>query len=193
MGVMAVRRVPVSTRTALLSTNATEILDSEANRQQLDMVSQQMEDAMHKEKMMMMSSSTKQPNPSSEMYDFNETTDMYETMPPTDTKEVEEIARNPGNQTRPRVGDDVEKPGKEQGKDEVHRMMDQVKGVATGTSHVLMDKAKHTMQSAKEIAQEVLKADPTGKDDAEAWNRHDDMSKPRCKQYSEHRQNASLL
>jgi hypothetical protein len=107
-------RVQASRGTVLFSTNATEVFDDEANRQQLEQVSQQMEDAMQKEKQVSTQMHQASSN-TSQMWDANSQTvnePWDERISQANAPEMDEIHKEQQDQMRQRVGDDLSKQDK---------------------------------------------------------------------------------
>jgi hypothetical protein len=107
-------RIQASRGTVLFSTNAAEVFDDEANRQQLEQVSQQMEDAMYKEKQIS-SQMHQASNNVSQTWDtgsqaVNDPSD--ERIPQSKVPEMNAIQSEVRDQTRQRVGDDLSKEEK---------------------------------------------------------------------------------
>jgi hypothetical protein len=107
-------RIQLSRGTVLFSTNAAEVFDDEANRQQLEQVSQQMEDAMHKEKQissqMHQASNNVSPIWDAGSQTVNDPSD--ERIPQSKAPEMNAIQGEVRDQARQRVGDDLSKQEK---------------------------------------------------------------------------------
>jgi len=235
-------RIQASRGTVLFSTNAAEVFDDEANRQQLEQVSQQMEDAIQKEKLL---SQNHQVSASTQIWDTNTQMPVQpqeDRMLQSKTPEMDEIKNEQLDQSRQRIGDDLEKQRKtnpigfatdgsskswyaqEQKSPnetmmDTSKVMDQVKGmasgaaglatgamnVAAGAAKVMQETAKVTMAGAKDMVDDVMKASKDSsentKDSEERLKKQQDgatqagesQKTSRGKQFSEHRQNASLL
>jgi len=185
-------RIQASRGSVLFSTNAAEVFDDEANRQQLEQVSQQMEDAIQKEKLI---SNNHQVTASTNTWDTNKQmpADMpEERMLQSKTPEMNEINKKVTEQSRQHIGDDLEKQkktnpigfatdgpsssynSKQRSTNENmymsnpmdrSKVIDQVKGVASGAAglatgamnvaagaaKVIQQSAKSTMDGAKDM------------------------------------------
>jgi hypothetical protein len=239
-------RIQASRGSVLFSTNAAEVFDDEANRQQLEQVSQQMEDAIQKEKMI---SRNHQVTASTHTWDTNKQmpADMpEERMLQSKTPEMNEINKEVSDQSRQHIGDDLEKQKKTNpigfatdGPSESYnpqqkstnenmsnpmdpsKVIDQVKGIASGAAglatgvmnvaagaaKVIQQSAKSSMDGTKDMMKpsndtsgntkdaekQQEQRDRQGSNPAGATQAGETQKTSRGKQFSEHRQNASLL
>jgi hypothetical protein len=107
-------RIQASRGTVLFSTNATEVFDDEANRQQLEQVSQQMEDAMQKEKQvstqMHQASSNTTHTWDASTQTVNEPHDRR--IMQSNSAEMDGIQHEVRDQNRRHIGDDLDKQAK---------------------------------------------------------------------------------
>jgi len=231
-------RIQASRGTVLFSTNAAEVFDDEANRQQLEQVSQQMEDAMYKEKQIS-SQMHQASNNVSQTWDtgsqaVNDPSD--ERIPQSKVPEMNAIQSEVRDQTRQRVGDDLSKEEKtspmgfqtdgpsrtryyndSSSNDDAWKQRDMPPGRnynqnTTTSGGFMQDTAKVTMDGFKDMVDGVMKpsTDSPGKADEQLkrqqqqreWQEsggsgatlagEETQQTSRWKQYSEHRQNASL-
>jgi len=178
---------------ASFSTNATEVFDTEANKQQMEQVSEQMEKAMHKEKQ---KTQDKQVTVSNHVWETSMDVPKDPTgddrMDHNNNKTDGDSSKDPGDGKDPtRAGDDVDKTGKEIGG---QTLMDQVKVAA----QTIKENVKSTMKGAKEMTKDAASYPSTDIHELQSRstsssNQTPDKQKSKVKQYSESRQNASLL